>query len=100
MVAVSIVVVALVGSWLALSRSGILAGWIAPTAPAPDVIATYDGGQITVADLEAHMSLILPEHPSGSGHLPDEVLMVVGQSGHRISYYRDFTSQRSCTTSP
>jgi parvulin-like peptidyl-prolyl isomerase len=75
--AVSIAVVALVSSWLAISRSGLLASWIAPTAPAPDVIATYDGGQITVADLEAHMSLILPDHPSGSGHIPDEVIMVV-----------------------
>ncbi|MAS35452.1 MAG: hypothetical protein CL610_15685 [Anaerolineaceae bacterium] len=31
-----------------------------PQPPAPDVIATFNGGQITIADLEKHLALIIP----------------------------------------
>lgn len=43
--------------WIS-SRSGSLS---APQPPAPDVIATFNGGQITIADLEAHLTLLVPD---------------------------------------
>lgn len=33
----------------------------APKPPATDVIATFDGGQITITDVEAHLTLLAPE---------------------------------------
>lgn len=39
------------------TRAGPLA---VPQPPAPDVIATFNGGQITIADLEKHLALIAP----------------------------------------
>ncbi|MBZ0291519.1 MAG: peptidyl-prolyl cis-trans isomerase [Anaerolineae bacterium] len=50
-----VIVVAVV--WIS-SRSGSLSG---PQPPAPDVIATFNGGQITIADLEAHLALLAPD---------------------------------------
>lgn len=32
-----------------------------PTPPAPDVVATFNGGQITVEDVEAHIKLLDPD---------------------------------------
>ncbi|MEZ5933089.1 MAG: peptidyl-prolyl cis-trans isomerase [Alphaproteobacteria bacterium] len=42
----------------------------APAPPAPDVVATFDGGQITLGDVEAHLDLLVPaemrEHAQSS----------------------------------
>lgn len=53
-------VLLLVGLWFA----GGYRWWAqltAPRPPASDVIATFDGGQITLADVEAHLTLLAPE---------------------------------------
>jgi len=42
--------------WIS-NRSGSLS---APQPPAPDIIATFNGGQITIADLERHLKLLVP----------------------------------------
>lgn len=51
------------GTVLALAfllwRSGWLQGEAAP--PAPNVVATFAGGQITVEDLQQHLALLVPE---------------------------------------
>lgn len=72
-----IAVALLVGMFLFLQSSGLWARWNAPTAPAPDVVATFDNGRITLADLEAHLDLLAPNHPEEASHSPDEILMVV-----------------------
>ncbi len=43
--------------WISRSNGSILA----PQPPAPDVIATFNGGQITIADLEEHLALLVPD---------------------------------------
>lgn len=55
----------------------LLARLTAPQAPASDVIATFDGGQITIADLEAHLTQLLGEEFFDTGHPPEEILAVV-----------------------
>lgn len=49
----------------------------APKPPAPDVIATFDGGQITIADVEAHLNLLVPEEYQAVARTPDTLLAVV-----------------------
>lgn len=43
--------------WITRSNGSILA----PQPPSPDVIATFNGGQITIADLEEHLVLLVPD---------------------------------------
>lgn len=50
-----------VGAWVVFGRSGLQARLTAPRPPAPDVVATFKGGQITLADVEAHLQLLVPE---------------------------------------
>lgn len=45
-----------------LSRRGSLSE---PQPPTPDVIATFKGGQITIADLEKHLALLAPDESQG-----------------------------------
>lgn len=54
--------------WLRLS---------APKPPAADVIATFDGGQITLGDLDAHLKLLLPEEYQSVAGSPETLLAVV-----------------------
>src|SRR5581483_10210416 len=49
----------------------------APKPPAPDVVATYDGGQITVADLEAHFKVLTPEEYRTQLRTPENLRFVV-----------------------
>lgn len=54
--------------------------WLSLTAPKPpasDVIATFDGGQITIADVEAHLRLLVPEEYQVVARTPDTLLAVV-----------------------
>lgn len=37
------------------------ARWAEPTPPAPNVVASFTGGQITTADLETHFQALVPE---------------------------------------
>ena len=55
-----LVLVLLVGLWFS-GGNRFLAQLSAPQAPAPDVVATFNGGQIAMADVEAHLSLLVPE---------------------------------------
>lgn len=69
-------IIFITGAWFVYS-SGLWARWTAPKAPAPDVVATFDGGQITLADLEAHLALLEGGEPGDQNHLPEEILLVV-----------------------
>ncbi len=54
--------------------------WLSLTAPKPpalDVIATFDGGQILIADVEAHLNLLVPEEYQAVARTPDTLLSVV-----------------------
>lgn len=61
--------------WLAFS-SGWWARLTAPAPPADDVIATYEGGQITIDDVEEHLNLLLP-HEGETQPVPDEILLTI-----------------------
>lgn len=56
----SLIAMFFMGLWFA-GGDRLWAQWAAPRPPAPDVIATFDGGQLTVADLEEHFNLLVPE---------------------------------------
>lgn len=49
----------------------------APEPPAENVIATFDGGQITIADVEAHLSQLVPEELSFIAQSPDAFIATV-----------------------
>ena len=51
----------LVNLFLRADVARLWAQWTAPKPPAPDVVATFDGGKITTADLEDHFQLLVPE---------------------------------------
>lgn len=53
-------VVFLIGLWFS-GLNQYWAQWTAPKPPAADVVATFDSGQITTADLEEHFNLLVPE---------------------------------------
>lgn len=59
--------------WIS-SRSGSLS---APQPPAPDVIATFNGGQITTADLEEHLALLVPDEFQEVMNSPHTLELVV-----------------------
>jgi parvulin-like peptidyl-prolyl isomerase len=49
----------------------------APDPPAPDVVATFDGGRITLADLESHLALLAPPGARKTARSPEAILAVV-----------------------
>ena len=53
------------------------AEWTAPKPPASDVIATFEGGQITIADVEAHLKVLVPEDYQAVARTPDTLLAVI-----------------------
>lgn len=69
---IAIVIVAAV-VWIS-SQGGSLSG---PQPPAPDVIATFNGGQITIADLEEHLELLLPDEFQEVMNSPHTLELVV-----------------------
>ena len=54
--------------WLRLS---------APKPPASDIVATFDGGQLTLGDLDAHLKLLVPEEYQSASSSPETLLAVV-----------------------
>ena len=58
---VLIVGAVLANLFLRFDVARLWAQWTAPQPPAPDVVATFDGGKITTADLEAHFEMLVPE---------------------------------------
>ncbi len=49
----------------------------APKPPASDVIATFDGGQITISDVEAHLQLLIPDEYQAALSSPETLLAVI-----------------------
>lgn len=49
----------------------------APKPPAADVIATFEGGQLTLADLEEHLKLLVPEEYQAFARTPEMMLSLV-----------------------
>lgn len=49
----------------------------APKPPASDVVATFDGGQITIADVDAHLKLLLPDESQSVAGSPETLLAVI-----------------------
>ena len=70
------IVLFIAGAWFVVS-SGLWARWTAPKAPAPDVVAAFDGGQITLADMEAHLTQLEGSEAGDFGHSPEEFLFVL-----------------------
>ena len=57
--------------------SGVWARWTTPKPPADDVIATFEGGQITIADVEEHLKLLVPEEIPLFARSPDLFLGII-----------------------
>ncbi|MAU00584.1 MAG: hypothetical protein CL608_25855 [Anaerolineaceae bacterium] len=70
------IILFIAGAWFVYS-SGLWARWTAPKAPAPDVVATFDGGQITLAGLEAHLAQLEGSEVGDHSPLPEEILLVL-----------------------
>lgn len=53
-------------SILSMVGLGVVTWWMffrpGPTPPAPDVVATFSGGQITIADVQAHIAVLDPDN--------------------------------------
>ena len=49
----------------------------APKPPAADVIATFEGGQLTITDLEEHLKLLVPEEYQAFARTPETMLTLV-----------------------
>jgi len=49
----------------------------APDPPSPDVVATFDGGQITIADVEGHLNVLVPVEIREHAQSPHTILSVV-----------------------
>ncbi len=49
----------------------------APKPPASDVVATFDGGQITIADVGTHLKLLLPDEYQSVAGSPETLLAVI-----------------------
>lgn len=71
-----LIILFIAGGWFVFS-SGLWARWTAPKAPAPDVVASFDGGQITLTDMEAHLALLEGSEIGEAGHSPEEFLFVL-----------------------
>ena len=48
-----------------------------PDPPSPDVVATFDGGLITIADVEAHLNVLVPAEMREHAQSPHTILSVV-----------------------
>lgn len=71
------VVVVLVGGFVFLNSNGLLGRMLSPRPPAPDVIATFDGGQITISDVEAHLSQLVGDEMSEAMLSQQTILLVI-----------------------
>lgn len=71
-----VVVLAAIILWF-MGGSRLWAQWLAPRPPAADVIATFDGGQITIADLEAHLALLVPAEFQEVARSPQTLIFLV-----------------------
>ena len=65
-----------VGLWLA-QATGWWTGWSGSKPPAPDVIATFEGGQLTLADMEAHLRQLTGEATTEPIRSPETMALVV-----------------------
>lgn len=65
----------------------------APRPPAPDVVATFDGGQITTADVETHLKQLVPQEFQQIARSP-ETLSGVAQDMVTDELVRRWAAQR------
>jgi peptidyl-prolyl cis-trans isomerase D len=74
-----VTITAILTSYLFLRFDGarLVQQWVAPRPPAPDVVATFEGGQITLADLEAHLTLLVPDEYRATLQTPEGLRAVV-----------------------
>lgn len=71
------VVVVLVGGFVFLNSNGLLGWMLLPRPLAPDVIATFDGGQIAISDVEAHLSQLVGDELSEAMRSQQTILLVI-----------------------
>ena len=69
--------VVLVNSFFRFGGASLWEQWTAPRPPAPDVLATFDGDKITIADLEAHLKVLVPEEYRDAVRSPEALRLVV-----------------------
>lgn len=62
--------------WL-LSPYHFGADLLAPDPPAPDVVATFDGGRITLDDVESHLNVLVPSRLRDITRSPEAMLSVI-----------------------
>ncbi len=62
--------------WL-LSPYHFGADLLAPDPPAPDVVATFDGGRITLDDVESHLNLLVPSQLRDLTRSPEAMLSII-----------------------
>lgn len=74
--AVNILLVLTLG-FVLVQVSGLWNWWTAAKPPAPDVLATFDGGQITIADIEAHLRQLAGEEVTEAMRSPETMMWVV-----------------------
>lgn len=67
---------ALAGLWMVFGNR-LIPQWNTLKAPAPDVIASFDGGQITLEDVEAHLALLLPDEAEEIVQAPELIALVI-----------------------
>ena len=89
--------VALVNAFYRFGGDRLWAQWTALKPPAPDVVATFDGGKLTTADLEAHFKSLVPEtYQQGMRSL--ETLRLVVQEMVTDELARRWASERKVDT--
>lgn len=62
--------------WQAWQGEAFWTRWTAPTPPAEDVIASFTGGQIKIADVEEHLKLLVPAEFQAAARSPETLLGV------------------------
>ncbi|MBE2224824.1 MAG: peptidyl-prolyl cis-trans isomerase, partial [Anaerolineae bacterium] len=71
-----VVILVIAAAWFVVS-SGLWARWTVPKAPTPNVVAAFDDGQITLADVDAHLTQLEGSEVGDLGHSPEEFLFVL-----------------------
>ncbi len=75
-VPMAVIAVLMAVSWL-LSLTDFGDDLLAPAPPAPDVVATFDGGRITLDEVESHLNLLVPSRLRQLDRSPEALLPMV-----------------------
>ncbi|MBX3583213.1 MAG: peptidyl-prolyl cis-trans isomerase [Rhizobiaceae bacterium] len=71
----SIFAITTIPAALVFFSSDYFADMALPSPPAPNVVATFEGGQITLEDIEAHLKMLLSPTGSSPGSMSQEMLL-------------------------